>query len=292
MRMQVLGICLLTASVALAASPQNGASRITHEETVVRNAYTLLLPGALAAQGRSATPLTQDKVQGATAEFTSFDRIREIGTFRITNTSNKDITAYTVARIVTFQNGQSQWSETMKDFGPSSLGAALHPGAVEEIEVNVKFPNVEATAKVTAVVYADLTCEWSDSEALGRIEDHRKSMVIMEGIRVEAIKAALAESANDHPGAKAASIIRQRIPTDQASVEALVKREKLSPFAHPSSSGVSPGYMEDDAKKLEHETKEAIRAGRSERDYLSDQLEYAEKQYQAEREYAQIRRQP
>ncbi len=179
----------------------------------------------------------------------------------------------------------------MKDFGPSSLGEGLHPGAMEETEVNVKFPNVNAEAKVVAVVYADLTCEWSDSEALSRIEDHRKSMVIMDGVRVEAIKAALAESANDHPGAKAASIIRQRIPTDRAAVEALARGEKLSPFAD-SSPGVSPEYMEDDAKKLEHEPKAAIRAGRSERDYLGDQLEYAEKQYQAEREYAQIRRQP
>lgn len=248
---------------------------------------TLLLSGAVAAQG-ATTPRT---VQGAAAEFISFDRVRQMGTFRITNTSNKDITAYAVARIVTFQNGKSQWSETMKDFGPSSLGEALHPGAVEEIEVNVKFPNVNATAKVTAVVYADLTSEWSDSEALSRIEDNRKSEIIMEGIRVEAIKAALAESANDHPGAKAASIIRQRIPTDRASVEALAKGEKLLPLAH-SSPGVCKACMEDYAKRLEHEPKEAIRAGRSERDYLGDELARAEEQYQAKQEYARIRRQP
>jgi hypothetical protein len=254
---------------------------------------TLLLPGAMAAQGASATaPRTlQDGVQGATAEFASLDRAREMGTLRITNTSDKDITAYTVARTVTFQNGKTRWSETMKDFGPSSLGEGLHPGAVEEIEVSVKFPNIKATAKVTAVVYADLTSEWSDSEALSRIEDYRKSEVIMEGIWVEAIKAGLAESADDHPGAKAASIIRRRIPTDRASLDALARGEKLSPFAR-GAAGLCEPCMEDYAKRLEQEPKEAIRAGRSERDYLGDRLEYAEKQYQAEQRCAQIRRQP
>jgi hypothetical protein len=186
-------------------------------------------------------------------------------------------------RVFGFRNGE-------QDFGPSSLGEGLHPGAVEETEVNVKSPNVKAQAKVTAVVYADLTCEWSDSEALSRIEDHRKSEVIMEGIRVEAIKAALAESANDHPGPKAASIIRQRIPTDRASVDALARREKLSPFAN-GAAGLGEPCMEDYAKRLEQEPREAVRAGRSERDYLGDELARAEEQYQAKQEYAQIRRQ-
>jgi len=224
-----------------------------------------------------APALGQDKVQGAVAEFISLDSVREIGTFQITNTSNKDITAYSVARTVTFQNGKTQWSETMKDWGPSL--EALHPGAVEEIEVNVKFPNVKATAEVTAVVYADLTCEWSDSAALDRIEGHRRSLVIMDGIWVEAIKAALADSTNDSPGAKAASIIRQRIPIESQKAGAI-------------DAGVIPGFMEERAKEVEHEPKEAIRAGRSERDYLGDRLADAEKQYQAEQKCAQIRRQP
>jgi hypothetical protein len=239
----------------------------------------------------SRTP-AQDKVQGATAEFTSFDSAREMGTFRIKNTSGKEIRAYAVARMVTFQNGKTQWSgESMKDFGPPYVGEGLHPGAVEETEVNLKSPNVKAEARVTAVVYADLTCEWSDSAALSRIEDHRKSEVIMEGIRVEAIKAALAESADDHPGPKAASIIRQRIPTDRASVDALARREKLSPFAN-GAAGLCEPCMEDYAKRLEQEPREAIRAGRSERDYLGDELARAEEQYQAKQEYAQIRRRP
>jgi len=277
MRIRLAEIC-----TQLLPRAPNGGAKMKH--------LTVLLFFCL---GTLTVGYGQNPVGGATVEFISFDSAREMGTFRITNTSNKDITAYAVAEIVTFQNGKPQWSgETMKDFGAPPLFDGLHPGAIEEVAVKVKSPNVKAEAKVVAVVYADLICEWSDSEALSRIEDHRKSMVVMDGVRVEAIKAALAESASDHPGAKAASIIRQRIPTDRASVEALARKEKLSPFAYSSSSGVSAGYMEDDAKKLEHEPKEAIRAGRSERDYLGDQLEYAKKQYEAEREYVQIRRQP
>ena len=166
----------------------------------------------------------------------------------------------------------------MKDYGPQAVaeGKALHPGDVDRQDYSYQRPIREATVKVVAIVYADQTCEWTDAAALGRIEDHRKSLLLMDGISVKAMKDALADSANDSPGSKAGSILRQHIPADPASIDA----------------GVSPNYLEYYARELEHAPQEASRAGISERQYVSDRLAALEKRVEQERGYAQIRRQP
>jgi hypothetical protein len=232
--------------------------------------FFLIATIALQARGQTATQATQvgTTVQGARAEFVSTDPVKSKGTIRITNVSTKDITAYWIAYT---GNGKLP-SGSMKDFGPlPDAEEKLRPGASEDIEVNVNFPD-KATAKVTAVVYADFTCEWTDEFAISQIEDHRKSEVATNGLRVQAIKIALEDSTNEHPGAIAAGLIRKQYPTSPANV--------------------CQPCLEEYAKQLEHEPKGAIRAGLSERDYLGSELKQAQDEYKGAQAYAQIRRKP
>lgn len=229
----------------------------------------LLVMAPVSYAGTSA-----QRVTGATATVTDITTLG--ASVQVLNTSNQDITAYTIAIETTFADGHANRSESMKDYGPDNTakGEILHPGSTDEIRIGGWESTAKVKVKVSAVVYADKTSEASDAEALGRIVDHRTSMALMTNSTVGVLRTVLADPANEHPGKEVASRIRT---------------VASSPKAAP---GIDKEFMKAVSEEYENAPRRASDAGVTERQYLTERLAAMEQQAAAETSYAQVRRQP
>lgn len=183
---------------------------------------------------------------------------------------------------VVYRDNQVDRSEKMLDYGAvlTGKGEVLHPGQTGTqpliYPTKPSNPLVSIKATLVAVVFADQTSEASSSEALDRIVDARQSMASVPRVAAEAVSQALA-STTPHPGARAASIIRDQISKDQQ-------------VASPTSVGFK-GYMEPVAEELENSPKRAERMGVTKREYLEHHLTELQERLQQQEAYSVIRRQ-
>jgi hypothetical protein len=148
----------------------------------------LILLSGFSASIASSRPL------GATIQTSQYDPLTGLVTVRILNTSQKAITAFTLA-VVTQANGQVNHYEWMRDFlnnaavierfkgTPDEQRArevfapdAIAVGGYYDEKIPVAADNKDFSATVILVVYADKTAETTDPEAAQRMADQRKSM--------------------------------------------------------------------------------------------------------------------
>jgi len=224
---------------------------------------------------------TGNSVTSVTASVQNIDLVHGTATVEIINQSNKDVTAYSLAIEEVLQDRRVIHSERMMDYGAflAARGEVLHPGQASTQLLSFSpapsNPLASISATVVAVVFADQTSEVSESDAFSRIADHRVSVALMTRTSVEAVKAALADTKSQHPGASAGSLIRDRINRSSKPT---------------STDGIDKEYMKAMAKDLEDAPNKAASNGLTEREYLAQRLADLQKRVQQEEAYAQIRR--
>jgi len=198
---------------------------------------------------------------GATATVQNLDLTNNTATLVVTNTSDKDITAYSVAVDIIHTSGKKDHSETMQDYGPllTSKGEILHPGHTSEHPELWKRtdddPVVGMEAKVVTVVYNDHSAEVIDEQAFQRINEHRTSVMRALQKSAEIIGNALADPANQHPSAKAAS-----------QLTALMENAKAT-----HSMDIDVVYLQIVRDELQNAPARSAERGISERAYVTEQ---------------------
>jgi hypothetical protein len=130
---------------------------------------------------------------------------------------------------------------------------------------------VRVDAKVVAIVYADLTAETSDEEALSRIQSHRSSAALALTKSVEILQHYLADPRSDHPGVAASAEIK-----------------RLSKLAE--QAGMDKVYLQGVSEKLEEALQTAAKSNVSERAPVGQYLIELEQRAAQEEKYTQIRR--
>lgn len=159
--------------------------------------------------------------RGAVAEVLRLDPNTNTAVVRIVNTSNKDITAFTVALVGVYADGNTHRAERMVDFLPAMIthqvdmgitsGAegAFHSGQSEEETASfTKIPGnplARLDVHVEVIAYADQTVEVGNEEAFGRLLDERKGSLLAKQRTVDIINKALSNPAASHPIASAVS---------------------------------------------------------------------------------------
>jgi hypothetical protein len=215
---------------------------------------------------------------GATAIVKKLDLGKNTATIEVTNTSDKDITAFSVIVDAIRASGAKDHSERTKDYGPfiTLRGEALHPGAISEEpelwEVTAD-PLVGVDVKVVAVVYTDQTADVIDQEAFKRIVDHRTQVARALAKSAEILKNALADTANEHPSTKAANDITQVLKQAKASL----------------SRDLDDVYLQGVREELQNAPVRSAQRKISERDLLAEQLAKLQQDAAVNEKYAQVR---
>jgi len=217
---------------------------------------------------------------GATATVKKLDLVRNTATIEVTNTSDKDITAYSVSVDAVHVSGAKDHSERMHDYGAllTAKGEALHPGETSEQPemwaVTAADPLLTAEVKVVAVVYSDQTAEVRDKEAFQRIVEHRTSVTRALRTSADIIKNALADPTDDHPTAKVVS-----------DVTAALNQAKAS-----HSLDIDEVYLQGTRDELQKAPLKSAERGINERAYLAERLATLQAEVSLHEKYAQIRR--
>ncbi|SRR6266849_10598008 len=216
---------------------------------------------------------------GATATVKTLDLANSNATIEIVNTSDKDITAFSVFVDAVRASGPNEHSEEMLDYDPylTSKGEVLHPGATTEVSstwVTATNPILTVNAKVVAVVYSDQTAEVLDQEAFQRIVQHRMSAAHAVRKSADIIKVALADLTDNHPSIKAVG----------AATEVLKQAES----SH--SLDMDTMYLQGIRDEVQRAPLKSAERGISERDYLSEQLVKLQEKAALYEKYARVRR--
>ncbi len=213
-------------------------------------------------------------VTAATATLTDVDLGKGKAMLTVVNTSNKDITAFSVSLKALYASGHKLSSEFMTDYGLVNLakGAVLHPGASESVHRDWKIVAddalVSVEANIAAVVYADGEAEFTDKDALNRIIDHRKSMAIGSQTAADILSRALADATDSHPSVKAVRGIQEAVA---------------------SSKSLDSAFMKGISEQWTRASTDAVSLGISERAYLARDLSRLREDAARQARYAAIR---
>src|SRR6185437_11808237 len=188
----------------------------------------LALPLMVASQQLSQKSIDQaasKAIKSVTAQIVKFNPVANTGILRVTNSSQSDITAFTVAVTAVYASGYSDDDEKMDDFLPRMISqqvdlgiaspeeGAFHPGQSQEepfsFTVIPDNPVVRVDTRVEVVAYADRTVEVNNEEALGRLLEVRKGGLLAKQEAVAIIRKRLNNFQDAHPIAGAATDIQQ-----------------------------------------------------------------------------------
>lgn len=188
--------------------------------------FLLALPLTGVCQERSQPkpPRPSKEIRSVTAQIANLNA-SNVGVLRVTNNSQKDITAFTVAVRAVYASGYSHVDEKMVDFLPLmiskqvDLGIAspdegvFHPGQTQEETVSFTVvpdnPIVRLETQVEVVAYADRTVQANNDDALGRLLGARKGSLLAKQETVTVLRKTLSNVVDSHPIASAASDIEQ-----------------------------------------------------------------------------------
>ena len=134
-------------------------------------------------------------------------------TFNILNTSNKNITAFSLLVRLIYPDGTAGTREYGNDFLPfmaeNQGNGAIVPGATFAIDVPLGQQQIQtASATVELVVYADATADVLNEQAFASISAQRKGWILGYQKANELIQKALADSNDPHPSTTVAAQLK------------------------------------------------------------------------------------
>jgi hypothetical protein len=227
-------------------------------------------------------------LSGASARVTDLNPKTNSATVRITNTSSKDITAFTVIVIATYADGTEERDERMVDFLWSMLahrkygdsaGSVFGPGQSQEIIAGFSAKESNAidqiTAHLAAVVYADQTAQVLEEEPFGRILDNRRGSILAKQRAMATFRQALVDPANPHPIAEASRKLKD-----------IQNEEKTAP------SGALQLEFQPILQDLDRLSQRTLRSKSSGAQFLHDYMDEMEEEIRAVALHCQLRRLP
>lgn len=187
----------------------------------------LALPLIVASQElsqRSTHATASTEIRSVTAQVVNLNA-SNVGVLRITNNSEKDITAFTVDVTAVYASGYSHTDEKMVDFLPLMISkqvdlriaspeeGAFHPGQTQEEPISFTVipdnPIVRLDIRVEVVAYADRTVQANNDDALGRLIDTRKGSLLAKQETVAILRKRLGNVVDSHPIASSVTDIEQ-----------------------------------------------------------------------------------
>jgi hypothetical protein len=223
------------------------------ERSHMRIRYRTVLPlfaAMMFCQAQSSTHL------GAMVENIRYENNMSVALATIVNTSQKDITAFTVSVDINYQNGRQSHFEQTRDLlptiisrqgatGASTLGdGAFSAGRSTELRIDIgQITAVSVKATVIAVIYIDRTGE-GDAAALSRITSDRQQWAgaLEEGTTI--ISEAIANSLSDPAGAAIRRIksLLNNIPHDKDGMRRLTLQTMIDDIQAKSRKGDLSSY--------------------------------------------------
>jgi hypothetical protein len=202
---------------------------------------------------------------GAIVAKTDYDRDNRVTTLRILNTSQKEITAFSLDMVVEYpdgtlsDSGTSGWGCEMVDAIAEGVGG-IQPGASFDQE----FPGYPGPIKATVimVVYSDGTADVQDDRLLQEIVGGRKGTLLAMRKANEIMTAALNDAADLHPSAMALAQVKalitpaalEKLPPDTALGFKSELADTILNLSHMHSTPTGPSANEINAMEALIET--------------------------------------
>jgi hypothetical protein len=220
----------------------------------IRLASILAICSLLVARGQNVAPRI-----GAVVQDTHHDPVKGVVTFSILNTSNKDISAFSLLVRLVHPDGTVGTHEYGNDFLPfmaeNQGKGAIAPGATFAIDVPLGQQQIQsASATVDLVVYTDDTADVLNERALASVVAQRKGWIFGYQRANELLQKALADSSDPHPSITVA-----------AQLKALAKQYETHP---PAGGGHAALGLLDAATNISNAPKSPSGRSREEDDFL------------------------
>ena len=182
---------------------------------------------------RASSKIGSRQPAGASLQITRIDQSQNRVSILVTNTSRKDITAFTFSYLLRYFDGTTDKGEHLVDFlpamtsGEALLGnivpgeGALHPGQSQEAIVGFTpssvNPLVQIIPSMEVIVYGDRTSEVHDPDSFQRVLDVRGRSLLTKRKATAILKQSLVDPANPHPIPDAIAALTKWLETAKAN---------------------------------------------------------------------------
>jgi|SRR4029077_419476 len=186
----------------------------------------------LSAQSLRASP----PIVGVTIQAWNYDKAKAELSIRLVNTSQKDITGYTVSVQTSAASGAKRnFSVSWDLMGPiarNEKDAAFHPGGYEDRTISINSPPANPTTvddvHVVLVVYGDETAQAEDEKTLAAFSAARADSASAMRQVAAAVQGAIDNPADNNPSATALKAVQALATVASTSSGAVVFEEAIN----------------------------------------------------------------
>jgi hypothetical protein len=217
-------------------------SRMANQESMNNCLLLLLIVSTLFA----ATPRA---VTGASV--TSLQFVDQTATVTISNTSQRDITGYSLGITAHLVNGSTSYSERTEDYGPAAFThKALHPGETSEQTITFGPEVGSVNAEVVVAIYDDQTAEVKNERAFQDTITMRQSIAQALQLSATVFRDAAADA---NPSARAQHDFAELIKNADASHANKHYLESHEALAKNAPAGEERQFFQAHADRLQQQ---------------------------------------